>query len=75
VLSDVLGRAVSLVDALAGRSQVSNGSSVKLMEHAATLDLEDFETPSSRTSSSGRGGRRAAGSPCWGSCSARRRIS
>jgi ATP-binding cassette subfamily B protein len=42
VLSDVLGRAVSLVDSLLA-DQVSNGSSVKLMEHAATLDLEDFE--------------------------------
>jgi ATP-binding cassette subfamily B protein len=42
VLSDVLGRAVSLVDTLLA-DQVSNGSSVKLMEHAATLDLEDFE--------------------------------
>jgi len=42
VLSDVLGRAVSLVDTLLA-DQVSNGSSIKLMEHAATLDLEDFE--------------------------------
>jgi ATP-binding cassette, subfamily B, bacterial len=42
VLSDILGRAVSLVDTLLAE-QVTNGSSVKLMEHAATLDLEDFE--------------------------------
>ena len=42
VLSDILGRAVSLVDALLA-DQVSNSSSVRLMEHAATLDLEDFE--------------------------------
>src|ERR1044071_969782 len=42
VLSDVLGRAVSLADTLLA-DQVSNGSSVKLMEHAAALDLEDFE--------------------------------
>jgi ATP-binding cassette subfamily B protein len=42
VLSDVLGRAVSLVDSLLA-DQVSNSSSVRLMEHAATLDLEDFE--------------------------------
>jgi len=42
VLSDVLGRAVLLVDTLLAE-QVTNGSSVKLMEHAATLDLEDFE--------------------------------
>ena len=42
ILSDVLGRAVSLVDTLLA-DQVSNGSSVRLMKHAATLDLEDFE--------------------------------
>src|SRR3954465_10448077 len=42
VLSDVLGRVVSLIDTLLSE-QVTNGSSVKLMEHAATLDLEDFE--------------------------------
>jgi ATP-binding cassette, subfamily B, bacterial len=42
ILSDMLGRAVSLVDTLLAE-RVSNGSSVKLMEHAATLDLEDFE--------------------------------
>ena len=42
MLSDVLGRAVSLVDLLLA-DQVSNSSSVRLMEHAATLDLEDFE--------------------------------
>ena len=42
VLSDVLGRAVSLVDALLA-DKVSNSSSIRLMEHAATLDLEDFE--------------------------------
>ncbi len=42
VLSDVLGRAVSLLDALLSE-QFSNTTSVRLMEHAATLDLEDFE--------------------------------
>jgi ATP-binding cassette, subfamily B, bacterial len=42
VLSDVLGRVVSLVDSLLSE-RVSNASSVRLMEHAATLDLEDFE--------------------------------
>jgi ATP-binding cassette, subfamily B, bacterial len=42
VLSDVLGRIVSLVDSLLSE-RVSNSSSVRLMEHAATLDLEDFE--------------------------------
>ena len=42
VLSDVLGRVVSMVDSLLWE-RVSNASSVRLMEHAATLDLEDFE--------------------------------
>jgi ATP-binding cassette, subfamily B, bacterial len=42
VLGDVLGRVVSLVDSLLSE-RVSNASSVRLMEHAATLDLEDFE--------------------------------
>jgi ATP-binding cassette, subfamily B, bacterial len=42
VLADVLGRIVSLIDSLLAE-RVSNASSVRLMEHAATLDLEDFE--------------------------------
>ncbi|MEO8448827.1 MAG: ABC transporter ATP-binding protein [Gemmatimonadota bacterium] len=42
VLSDVLGRVVSLLDALLSE-QFTNATSIRLMEHAATLDLEDFE--------------------------------
>src|SRR6476660_2547691 len=42
VLADVLGRLVSLIDTLLSE-RVTNASSVRLMEHAATLDLEDFE--------------------------------
>ncbi|HYW49963.1 MAG TPA: ABC transporter ATP-binding protein, partial [Gemmatimonadaceae bacterium] len=42
VLSDVLGRLVALFDALLSE-QFSNDTSIRLMEHAATLDLEDFE--------------------------------
>ena len=42
VLADVLGRVVSLIDSLLAE-RVTNASSVRLMEHAATLDLEDFE--------------------------------
>ena len=42
VLSDVLGRAVSFLDSLLSE-QFSNETSLRLMEHAATLDLEDFE--------------------------------
>src|ERR1700721_2124132 len=42
ISADVLGRIVSLVDSLLSE-RVSNASSVRLMRHAATLDLEDFE--------------------------------
>ena len=42
VFSDVLGRAVSLLDSLLSE-RFSNETSLRLMEHAATLDLEDFE--------------------------------
>ena len=42
ILSDILGRAVSLLDSLLSE-QFSNETSLRLMEHAATLDLEDFE--------------------------------
>jgi ATP-binding cassette subfamily B protein len=42
VLSDVLIRVVTLIDGLLSE-KVTNSSSVALMEHAATLDLEDFE--------------------------------
>ena len=42
VLSDVLGRVVSLADSLLSE-RVSNALSIRLMQHAATLDLEDFE--------------------------------
>ena len=42
VLSDVLGRLVALFDQLLSEL-FTNATSVRLMEHAATLDLEDFE--------------------------------
>jgi ATP-binding cassette subfamily B protein len=42
VLADVLGRVVALIDSLLSE-RVTNASSIRLMEHAATLDLEDFE--------------------------------
>ncbi|MES1242249.1 MAG: ABC transporter ATP-binding protein [Acidobacteriota bacterium] len=42
VLSDILGRIVSLIDTLLSE-KFTNETSVRLMEHAATLDLEDFE--------------------------------
>ncbi|HEU4520946.1 MAG TPA: ABC transporter ATP-binding protein, partial [Thermoanaerobaculia bacterium] len=42
VSSDVLGRVVSLLDSLLSEL-FTNETSVRLMEHAAMLDLEDFE--------------------------------
>ena len=42
--SDTLGRFISLVDSLLG-DRFTNQVSVKLMEHAATLDLVSFEDP------------------------------
>jgi len=42
VLADVLGRVVSLLDSLLSE-KFTNATSVRLMQHAATLDLEDFE--------------------------------
>jgi ATP-binding cassette subfamily B protein len=42
VVSDVLGRAVSLLDSLLSE-RFGNATSLRLMEHAALLDLEDFE--------------------------------
>ena len=42
VLGDVLGRVTSLIDSLLGE-RFNITTSVRLMEHAATLDLEDFE--------------------------------
>ncbi|GAB2602550.1 ABC transporter ATP-binding protein [Spirosoma areae] len=42
ILSTALGRAVSLMDSLLG-DLFANQTSIRLMEHAATLDLEQFE--------------------------------
>ncbi|QEC69117.1 ABC transporter ATP-binding protein [Panacibacter ginsenosidivorans] len=42
ILSDALARATALVDSLLG-DLFSNHTSVKIMEHAATLDLDQFE--------------------------------
>jgi ATP-binding cassette subfamily B protein len=42
VLADILGRIVTFLDGLLAE-RVSTSSSVRLMEHAANLDLEDFE--------------------------------
>ena len=43
ITADLLGRASSLVDSLLAELY-SNFASVRLMEHAATLDLEQFES-------------------------------
>ncbi len=42
ILSDALSRAITLLDSLLG-DLFSNNTSVKIMEHAATLDLDQFE--------------------------------
>ncbi|KQY51282.1 ABC transporter ATP-binding protein [Lysobacter sp. Root494] len=42
--SDLLGRMINYGDALLSEL-FTNATSVRLMEHAATLDLEDFEDP------------------------------
>ncbi len=42
VASDLLGRGISLLDSLLAE-KISTATSVRLMEHAASLDLEDFE--------------------------------
>jgi ATP-binding cassette, subfamily B, bacterial len=42
ILADVLGRVVGLVDTLLA-DRLTMRSSIRLMEHAATLDLETFE--------------------------------
>ena len=42
ILSDALTRATNLVDSLLG-DLFSNHTSIKIMEHAATLDLDQFE--------------------------------
>lgn len=42
ILSDVLARFVSLLDTLLSE-RLTNETSLRLMAHAATLDLEDFE--------------------------------
>src|SRR5688572_12091707 len=42
ILSDVLNRATALLDSLLG-DLFSNATSIRLMNHAATLDLQQFE--------------------------------
>ena len=42
ILSDVLSRAINLMDGLLG-DLFANFTSIKIMEHAATLDLDQFE--------------------------------
>lgn len=44
IVSDLLGRLVSYGDGLLSEL-FTNATSIRLMEHAATLDLEDFEDP------------------------------
>ncbi len=42
IASGALGRAISLLDGMLGE-QVANYTSVRIMQHAATLDLDQFE--------------------------------
>jgi ATP-binding cassette subfamily B protein len=42
IISDALGRAITLMDSLLG-DLFANHTSVRIMEHAATLDLDQFE--------------------------------
>lgn len=42
ILSDALGRAITLMDSMLG-DLFSNHTSVRIMDHAATLDLDQFE--------------------------------
>lgn len=42
ILSDLLSRAIALLDSLLG-DLFANHTSIRLMEHAATLDLDQFE--------------------------------
>jgi len=44
IASDLLGRMVSYADGLLSEL-FTNATSIRLMEHASTLDLEDFEDP------------------------------
>ena len=44
IASDLFGRLVAYVDSVLSE-KFSNETSIRLMEHAATLDLEDFEDP------------------------------
>jgi ATP-binding cassette subfamily B protein len=44
VISSLLGRAITVTDSLLG-DLVANDSSVRIMRHAATLDLYQFEEP------------------------------
>ncbi len=44
IAADLLGRVVSYADGLLSEL-FTNATSIRLMEHAATLDLEDFENP------------------------------
>jgi ATP-binding cassette subfamily B protein len=62
VLADVLGRLVSSREALLSE-QFTNATSVRLMEHAATLDLEDFEDSELQDASIARAARPWAAPP------------
>ena len=63
ILSDALGRLISLMDSLLG-DKFSNFTSIRIMQHAAALDLDQFEDSTFMTSLSGRGSRRRGARYC-----------
>jgi len=69
VVGELLARTSGMIEGLLG-DMFTNRISIRIMEHAATLDLHQFEDPSSTIISSvpGKGRRAAFSSSC--SCSA-----
>ena len=70
---EILARASSLIESLLG-DLFSNAMSVQLMEHAAKLDLAQFEDPEFYDHLERRGGRRSGASRFSVSCSRCRRT-
>ena len=65
---EILARVSALVESLLG-DLFANYASMRLMAHAATLDLSTSKTPHSMTGWSGHGGRRPTASDCFPSSS------
>jgi ATP-binding cassette subfamily B protein len=63
LLGEALARASALIESLLG-DLFSNHTSIRLMEHAATLDLYQFEDPTFMTAWNVRGGKRPGAWVC-----------